>query len=169
VEDQKIRYDLKKPCADCPFRKDAKYHGGVMSDLPKYIEKGNAKELVHTCHKTDPRSDSPEGQKYTGEVQHCAGLLLMMHQNQRLIGPHQLSAWLTKKWDRDSMDTSIKVFKNLKEMGKRYVALAKKELKRRDKQHYHTNHTTSDGMVIRISHGSPEDRWVKDTLQSIER
>jgi hypothetical protein len=164
---QTLRFDLKKPCNDCPFRKDAKWHGGVFKDLIKYFDLSKKKELVHTCHKTDPRSDSPEGQKYTGELQHCAGLLLMMHQNQRLIGPFQMAAWLKKQWDRDAMDTSVKVFKNMKEMVKHYVKLAKKELKEPEHGRHHIRN--DDGSEMWISYGDPLERYERTVQDRFNR
>ena len=142
-----VKYDLKKPCADCPFRKDAKWHGGIFDEIPTLMKSHEAKTLAHTCHKTDPMSDSPEGQEYKGELQHCAGLLLMMHQNKRMMGNAQFGMWLKKQWDRNAMDTSIKVFKNLKEMGKRYAILGKHILKKRRLGNYHE---FDSGLTIRF-------------------
>lgn len=74
-----IRFDLRSPCDDCPFRTDAPMHEGIMSELPQKIlllESGN---LAHTCHKTDPRADcAPERRAPPGSpIQHCAGAIIM--------------------------------------------------------------------------------------------
>ena len=99
----------------------------------------------------------------------------MMHQNKRLIGPHQIAAWLTKKWDRDSMDTSVKVFKNLKEMGRRYVKMAKEELKKRKNSggdHIDGHFSVSEpGLKIRGHYRDPlgeYERSLQDQERSIE-
>lgn len=46
------------------------YHG--------YMERGT---FAHTCHKTDPRADSPEGKRFKGAPRHCAGALAMQMQS----------------------------------------------------------------------------------------
>lgn len=73
-----LHYDLHKPCADCPFRRDVPMHEGVAVDLPQIMIDLSDGNFAHTCHKTDPRSDSPVGQAADGPAQHCAGALLMV-------------------------------------------------------------------------------------------
>lgn len=73
-----LRFDLHKPCADCPFRRDVRPHEGVARDLSGTLDAIEGGVFAHTCHKTDPRSDSPVGQAADGPAQHCAGALLMV-------------------------------------------------------------------------------------------
>lgn len=116
-----MRFDLKKPCKDCPFRADAPYHEGVLKDIPKLhslVEKG---QMAHSCHMTDPRSDSEHGKRYKGPVQHCAGLLLMMKNDVELLGQYQMGAWEDGRWKPMEMCTKTAVFKNLGQMLKHYL------------------------------------------------
>lgn len=85
-----MRFDLKRPCKDCPFR----------SDRPGYLTRGRASEIVRhlmpdqpgrggsfTCHKTTVPLDDDDD---TGEMtdgpnaQHCAGALIMLEKVDRL-------------------------------------------------------------------------------------
>lgn len=116
-----MRFDLKKPCADCPFRVGAPYHEGVLRDMVELhggLEMGT---MAHSCHKTDSRSDSEEGKRYTGPVQHCAGLLLMMYNDAEMLGQYQAVAWSDGRWKPMKMNRGIQVFKNLYEMMKHYL------------------------------------------------
>lgn len=82
VETTSLRYDLRTPCKDCPFRKDVPLHDGVADSLPKLMGQFmGGDDAFHTCHKTDPRSDSAEGQAFRGPIQHCAGFLIMLRRS----------------------------------------------------------------------------------------
>ncbi len=72
-----IGFAVKRPCNDCPFRKNTPLHRGVGADLATVLNGLEHGRVAHSCHKTDPRSDSPQGQAYKGKVQHCAGYLIM--------------------------------------------------------------------------------------------
>lgn len=73
-----LHWDLKKPCADCPFTKSAKYHGGVCSSLPEYVNSIEAGRFAHTCHKTDVTEECDGPPDRHGPPQHCAGALMML-------------------------------------------------------------------------------------------
>src|SRR5262245_42241140 len=80
-----LRYDLKRPCSDCPFRVDTPHHEGIATGLTELygcMEMGTA---AHSCHKTDPAADgfSPS---YQGPIQHCAGFMIMQRDWQRERG-----------------------------------------------------------------------------------
>ncbi len=76
-----VHWDLRNPCADCPFMKTTPFHQGVAKSIPgvvRSIEDGN---FAHTCHKTDTRKacDGPvAGKETTKPVQHCIGSILML-------------------------------------------------------------------------------------------
>lgn len=76
--DKTIGYDLKAPCSDCPFRKDAPLHKGVLKSLPDYAERIKEGRFSHSCHKTDERADSGFASLVNGKVQHCFGSLVLM-------------------------------------------------------------------------------------------
>ena len=78
-----MKYDLKRPCADCPFR----------SDIRAYLHPDRAREigeglLYHnysfSCHKT---TTSVGKDNHDKNAQHCAGALIFCEKNER---PHQM-------------------------------------------------------------------------------
>lgn len=77
-----VRWDLRHPCADCPFVKTSPYHEGVAESLAtSHAAAIMQQRFAHTCHKTDTREtcDGPVSGKETGRpVQHCAGALMML-------------------------------------------------------------------------------------------
>jgi hypothetical protein len=77
IENRELGYNLKKPCKDCPFRKDVPVHEGVASDLMAIWGKVEMGRFAHSCHKTDARSDGFI-QGYDKGPEHCAGALIML-------------------------------------------------------------------------------------------
>lgn len=76
-----VHWDLRNPCADCPFMKTTPFHQGVAKSIPDLVESINDQRFAHTCHKTDTRKacDGPVAGKETGKpVQHCIGSILML-------------------------------------------------------------------------------------------
>lgn len=71
-------WDMKRPCADCPFRRSTPWHEGVACSTIDYFHSIEAHTFSHSCHKTDSRADSVEGKRYEGPVQHCIGSLFML-------------------------------------------------------------------------------------------
>jgi hypothetical protein len=71
-------WDLKRPCADCPFRIGVPFHEGIALDTVGIVEAIRQHTFAHTCHKTDNFSDSPEGQRFVGRFKHCIGSLIML-------------------------------------------------------------------------------------------
>lgn len=79
-----VNWNLKKPCADCPFKYDTAFHAGIAKsarDVALGIEHGN---FAHTCHKTDVRSDCESAK---GPVQHCAGMMIMAKKSDKITDP----------------------------------------------------------------------------------
>lgn len=87
--DVKIGYKVKTPCNDCPFRKSAPLHNGVMKDLPEYHKRLKAGSFGHSCHKTDARTDGFVNE-YNGEIQHCMGVLSMFKKMDEATDPDAL-------------------------------------------------------------------------------
>lgn len=129
VDVERIGFDLKGPCSDCPFGKNAPFHSGIIADLEKLLY-GLAKgDIIHTCHKTDPRAD---GFIATSKnVQHCGGLLQMMARDASLCGSAQLHALATEQWD-GKVHEPRRVFKSIRELIIHYASLCKTELKNRN-------------------------------------
>jgi len=132
VNHKELGYDLKGPCADCPFRKDAKFHAGVFKDLKNLVYHIDMGDVIHTCHKTDPMSDSPEGQKYKGKLQHCGGLLSMMAKDVEIMGHPQAQAWSEGRWRAEQQDTKAPVFESFVKMIKHYLSGAQDRLEGKD-------------------------------------
>lgn len=122
-----LRFDLRGPCADCPFRSDAKMHNGVFKDLPKMVRMHEDGRLAHTCHKTDPRADGyVEG--YSGPVQHCGGMLAMIAADPASMGAFHRRAVVLGRWKPEKMDLS-NVFRSWRDMVNKYIELASASLK----------------------------------------
>ena len=109
---EQIRWDLKKPCQDCPFKYDTADHAGVARDAHEVIwglESGN---FAHTCHKTDVRSDCPTAK---GPAQHCAGLMIMAKKSNRVTEP-MLRAGVDIEDDPEVMTTRDYLIKQMRVM-----------------------------------------------------
>lgn len=87
---KQLHYDLRTPCDDCPFLRGNK-HEYTENALGEYIARLlEGSDIAHTCHKTDPRSDCKSAQDYKGEIQHCAGAMILSIRERRI--PDQLAA-----------------------------------------------------------------------------
>jgi hypothetical protein len=73
-----LDWDLKRPCQDCPFRRSTPPHEGTAAAAFDTILSLEDHRFAHSCHKTDPRSDSPGGRRLTGRPKHCRGALIMI-------------------------------------------------------------------------------------------
>lgn len=94
-----MKFDLKKPCSDCPLR----------SDIESYLTKKRAKQIVFevfnrdrtfTCHKY------AKSLGHEGEEQHCAGMLILQEKNgsanQMMRIAERLGFYNYKKLEMDS-------------------------------------------------------------------
>lgn len=120
-----VEFGLRRPCKDCPFKRSTPHHEGVASDLVNLhgqIEKGG---FLHSCHKTDPRSDGFV-QGYTGPVFHCAGAMIMLKNE----GPDAIQGWMLLKRVRKYMKTLKQdpdVFESFTEMVRHYYPFIKEK------------------------------------------
>lgn len=80
-----MNFNLKKPCAMCPFR----------HDIEPFLTTGHADNIVESlvdsqgtfpCHKTIDYSEGGEGVE-TPKTEHCAGALIMLEHMEQ---PNQL-------------------------------------------------------------------------------
>jgi hypothetical protein len=85
-----LRFDLRSPCADCPFRNDLPINEGTVGTFAENIWSIIRGEFVHSCHKTDPRSDYEPAKDYRGPIQHCAGAMVMMEKSEE---PSNFMLW----------------------------------------------------------------------------
>ena len=75
-----MKYDLKRPCAECPFLRGSP----LNKTLPKSRLRGFAKGQF-PCHKTAELTE--EGYEKTPESQHCAGALIAL---EKIGASHQM-------------------------------------------------------------------------------
>lgn len=76
-----LAWDLRRPCADCPFMKTSEFHEGVAKGLPSLMMALQDNRGGHSCHKTDtrPGCDGPvRGQETGRPIQSCAGFTMMI-------------------------------------------------------------------------------------------
>jgi hypothetical protein len=94
-----MKYDLKTPCAHCPFR----------SDVKPYIHPERVEEIIgqpFSCHKTttckDRGNDHPE-------AQHCAGSLIL---HEKMEKPHQMMRIMERLggYDRTKLNMDAPVY-----------------------------------------------------------
>jgi hypothetical protein len=79
-----MKFDLTKPCAECPFRHDI--NGYLREEWAEEIVEALLSDATFSCHKTNEYDDEGEPLE-SGESQHCAGaMILLEHQEQ----PNQL-------------------------------------------------------------------------------
>ena len=99
-----MKFDLRRPCADCPFR----------TDVRPYLTAARVREIVHSitrlqqtfsCHKLNDFDD--EGEVVEGpRSQHCAGALVFLERlgrpNQMMRIAERLGAYDHTQLDMDS-------------------------------------------------------------------
>jgi hypothetical protein len=114
-----VKFDLVRPCKDCPFR----------TDIPAYLSRARVREITSalidrqatfTCHKTNAFDDDEDGNSCTVETkdsQHCAGALIFLERLQR---PNQMMRWMERigAYDRTKLDIKSPVFRSAAEMVK---------------------------------------------------
>ena len=114
IEEEELHYDLRRPCFDCPFRRDVPKHEGFAATLPDlYLAIFMQGTKGHTCHMTDPMSDSRAGQTYDGPLQHCAGALLIMRR-ESIKPPSSVSRAIADgRFDFDQLEDAGVVYGSL--------------------------------------------------------
>lgn len=100
-----MKFDLKRPCKECPFR----------HDRPGYLRAERVEEITNAllggqtfqCHKTIDKGTKHE--------QHCAGALIFLEANDR---PNQMMRIMERlgAYDRTKLDMSSPVFTDADEM-----------------------------------------------------
>jgi hypothetical protein len=104
-----MKYNLRKPCANCPFR----------TDIDPYLNDERAREIVDSlvrgefpCHKTlDYSHDDEDGEaRNTQKTAHCAGALIMLEHDEQ---PGQMMRIMERigGYDRRLLDMESPVFK----------------------------------------------------------
>jgi hypothetical protein len=100
-----MKYDLKTPCDNCPFR----------NDVRPYIHGERVEEIVgqqFSCHKTTTckgrENDHPK-------AQHCAGSLILHEKEEQ---PHQMMRIMERLggYDRTKLNMDAPVYASFEEM-----------------------------------------------------
>ena len=102
-----MKFDLSKPCGNCPFRSDKFFP--LHEDRVKQIVY-NASDFQ--CHKTVDYSDEKPSQG--DKPQHCAGLSIMLEKMDR---PNQTMRIAERfgAYDRDKLDMDSPVYGDIEE------------------------------------------------------
>ena len=114
-----MKFDLVRPCKDCPFR----------TDIKGYLTPGRVREIADslllqqatfTCHKTNEFEDDDDGVTVTvqtADSQHCAGALIFLERMQR---PNQMMRWMERigAYDRTKLDMKWPVYRTTAEMAR---------------------------------------------------
>jgi hypothetical protein len=114
-----LGWKLRSPCAECPFKTTTPFHEGVAADLPATLTAMMEERFAHTCHRTDPRSDYKGAKRYRGQVQHCAGALIMMERSGRVSLP-MADAIASGALDPNKLDMKAPVY-TIREMIDAYL------------------------------------------------
>lgn len=135
-----VQFNLRRACNNCPFRRSTPHHEGVATDLVSLhgqIEKGG---FLHSCHKTDPRSDGfVVG--YTGPVSHCAGSILML----KNMGPGYIQGSMLLKHVRKYMKKlkpDPDIFSSMTEMVNHYLPFIKSKFSDENQEEHETRQRT---------------------------
>lgn len=104
-----MNFDLRAPCANCPFRTDITFYLGTerVAGICKSITTGDA---TFSCHKTTKFDDDGHSIAHRG-VQHCGGALIFL---ERLGSPNQMMriAKRLRFYDRSKLRMDAPVFES---------------------------------------------------------
>lgn len=106
-----MKYELKRPCAKCPFRYDVGGYltGERMEEIVEAIRDGE----TFTCHNTVDYEGWDEEEEYipSEKDQHCAGALIFLeHLGELAAGQLTRIAMRIGMFDPDALDMSAPVF-----------------------------------------------------------
>lgn len=101
-----MKFDLKKPCSNCPFRSDDK---GVRISETRAQEIADGitiKQGTFSCHKTTNDKDGDIADDK--DVQHCAGAMIMLEKMEK---PNQMMRLEERfgGYDRHKLDMNAPV------------------------------------------------------------
>jgi hypothetical protein len=106
-----MKFNLKKPCKDCPFRSDI----NIYLTLPRVLE--ICRSLVNggtfPCHKTTESREDGELEA-TEKSEHCAGALIFL-EKQNMPNQMMRIAERLRLYDRTKLDMDAPIYNNQKE------------------------------------------------------
>ena len=104
-----MHFNLKRPCANCPFRTDKEEQSGWLGEerAEDIIDAITRRQGTFSCHKTNIQDDG-ELQE-TRDSEHCAGALILLEKMGR---PNQLMRISERLgfYDRTKLDMESPVF-----------------------------------------------------------
>jgi hypothetical protein len=110
-----MRFDMKTPCTNCPFR----------SDVPAYLRKSRVREIENAlvrrtfaCHKTTVDHEDEDGncdRIVVQESQHCAGALILLEKTECQSDSMQFAERLGI-YTPDGLDLAAPVYNSFDEM-----------------------------------------------------
>lgn len=108
-----MKFDLTRPCSDCPFRKDKKFP--LRESRVREIVTGLLyRDASFSCHKTT----SAKGKtNRDAEAQHCAGAMIFLEQRGQPTQMMRIAERLGM-YDHTKLSKKIRVYKTLKGMVK---------------------------------------------------
>lgn len=110
-----MKFNLKKPCKDCPFRNDKPHQKGWLGEkrandiYQNLLDGGN-----FPCHKThDYADDSGSEFRHQDNHQFCAGALIMLEKENNTLQSHALRMAIRfDLYNPNDLDKSSPVFEN---------------------------------------------------------
>lgn len=115
-----MKFDLKRPCANCPFRTDCR-KGWLGKARATEIAKTLQQDSTFACHKTTEATGQTDDEK----KQHCAGALLTLDKDPHLGGAYaNLAVRLAARllgFRREQLDQKAPVFNSFQDFIKHHA------------------------------------------------
>lgn len=121
-----MKFDLKKPCRECPFRTDSLKGWLGKERAADIIDGMYVKDQTFSCHKTVEYSEDLDEE--TGDQlinnrvneQHCAGAMILMERKGRANQLMRIAERL-RIYDRNKLKMDSPVFQTQKEFIKHHT------------------------------------------------
>lgn len=110
-----MKFELKRPCKDCPFRNDKPHQKGWLGkERATAIYEGLLDGGCFPCHKTHDYADDDTGKfQHQEGHQFCAGALIMLENENMTFQSQALRMAVRLRLYRpDNLDKNSPVFKN---------------------------------------------------------
>lgn len=107
-----MRFDLTRPCKDCPFRTDIRpyLHPERAREIAEYMTKEGK---TFPCHKTV----TYDGPRDRSKEQHCAGALIFAENTGGVERNQMLRiAMRLRIFDPEALDTTSPVYRSVEDM-----------------------------------------------------
>jgi hypothetical protein len=115
----KMRFDLTRPCKDCPFRSDTRPFGLAPERVREIL--GDARKGTRQwwpapsfpCHRTIEYLDD-NGVRYSPNSQQCAGVMIILHREGRPNDAMQIAERMGL-WNPANLDPDAPVYASTEE------------------------------------------------------